>query len=199
MAGGNTDDLTKKERNDLKREEKQREYRKSSRIKKIKKWSFRIFWVGIAICGLYWVMNAAQTANENRPGKAVPIMNRDHINVGDYDGVYNSNPPTSGPHAGPAPWGFSSEEILDENAIHNIEHGGIWISYKDLDNDSIERLRNIAQENSLSVVVSPRDRNSTKVAVVSWGRLMEFDSVDGELIADFIKSNKNKSPEPLAR
>lgn len=193
------DNSTKRERSDLKREERQKEHEKSVRIKKMKSWLLWIILLGLIVGGVYWAMSAAETANENRPGEAISVMNRDHINVSDSHEAYNSNPPTSGPHAGPAPWGFSDNELKDENAIHNLEHGGIWISYKDLDDASVEQLRTIAQKNSLSVIVSPRETNDVKVAVASWGRLMELDSVDEELINSYIKNNKNKSPEPLAR
>ena len=199
MDNKQIDTLTKKERNEVKRVEKQKAREKNIKIKKIKSWLPWILFAGLIVGGLYWMVNASQTAEENRLGEKVSIMNRDHISVGDSHDAYNSNPPTSGPHAGPARWGFSSEEILDENAIHNLEHGGIWISYKNIDDDSIEVLEKIAKQNSASVIVSPREENDTNIAVTSWGRLMRLDAVNEDLINEFIRQNKNKSPEPLAR
>jgi hypothetical protein len=199
MKEVHTNNLTNRERTDLNREEKQKEHEIIVRIKKIKSWLPWIIFVVLIIAGIYWAISAAETASLNRPGEAVSIMNRDHINEGDSLGEYNSNPPTSGPHAGPAPWGFSAEKIPDINAIHNIEHGGIWISYKNLDDDAIDTLSKIAKKNSASVIVAPREANDTNVAVASWGRLMKLDVVDEDLINEFIRQNKNKSPEPLAR
>ena len=62
----------------------------------------------------------------------------DHISEsGDFE--YNSNPPTSGPHYGQAPsWGFYSEPIDDESALHAVEHGGVWVSYKELSEPEID-------------------------------------------------------------
>ncbi len=199
MENEQLNELTKKERNELKREEKQKAYENRVKVKKIKGWLPWIAFIGLVVGGLYWAVNTSNKAMQNRPGEPVSIMGRDHINVGDEHATYNSNPPTSGPHAGAVPWGFSDKEILDENAIHNLEHGGIWISYKDLDDESVEKLRAIARKNSLSVIVSPREANDTKVAVASWGRIMKLDYVDEALINKYIRSNKNKSPEPLAR
>lgn len=191
--------LTKKERNELKREEKQKAREQAIRIKKIKSIAPWVVFIALVIAGIYWVAVTAEKSEESRPGEEIPIVSREHINVGDPHEPYNSNPPTSGPHAGPLPWGFSEEEVADEDAIHNLEHGGIWISYKDLDQQSIDTLREIARENAFSVVVSPREANDSKVAVASWGRLMKLDSVDFEAIMEFIRKNKNKSPERLAR
>jgi len=199
MENENSEELTKKERNELKRKENQSAREKEIKIKKIKSmapWIILIVLVGLAI---YWIAMAAEKSSLDRPGESISILNRDHISVGDAHEEYNSNPPTSGPHAGPAGWGFSEDEILDENAIHNLEHGGIWISYKNLNDDSVSTLKEIAKRNSLSVIVSPREANDANVVLSSWGRLLELDTVDEELIAEFIRKNKNKSPEPLAR
>jgi hypothetical protein len=185
--------------NELKRDEKQRKKDRRIRIKKIKSVIPWAIFIGVVIGGIYWVANTAEKSSESRPGEEIPIVSREHINVGDPHEPYNSNPPTSGAHAGPLPWGFSEQEVADEDAIHNLEHGGIWISYKGLDQQSIDTLREIARENSLSVVVSPREANDSPVAVASWGRLTKLDNVDWETIVEFIRKNKNQSPERLAR
>lgn len=198
MENESVDSLTKKEQKELKQIEKQKEREKKIKVKKIKR---IIPWmIGIGIFGTlgYWAVTAIEKNNASRPGEAVSVMGEEHISLEDPHVPYNSNPPTSGPHAGPAPWGFSAEEIPDENAIHNLEHGGIWISYKNLDDDSIALLGEISRRNGSSVIVSPREANDTTVAVASWGRLMKLDSVDEERINKFIRRNKNKSPEPLA-
>tara|TARA_B100000508_G_scaffold4874_2_gene3873 strand:+ start:3226 stop:3852 length:627 start_codon:yes stop_codon:yes gene_type:complete len=191
--------LTKRERNELRRSERKAEQEKMVRRKKIKSAAPWVIFIGLAVGGVVWMVSAAAEGAKNRPGEEVSIVGRDHVNVGDEHPGYNSNPPTSGAHAGPAPWGFSENEIFDENAIHNLEHGGIWISYKDLDDDSVDTLRKIARENSLSVVIAPRASNDSSVAIASWGRLMKMDTVDEQAITEFIRKNKNKSPEKLAR
>tara|TARA_B100000745_G_scaffold296224_2_gene241330 strand:+ start:3103 stop:3702 length:600 start_codon:yes stop_codon:yes gene_type:complete len=198
MENENIDQVSKKERNELKRAEKQQKREQEIRIKKIKSWLPWIAFAGIIVGLMYWAVTVAQKAEESRPGEAVSIMGAQHIAPEQEHEPYNSNPPTSGPHAGSIPWGFNSEEILDENVIHNLEHGGVWITYKNLDDESVAILENIARRNSFSVVVSPREANDANVAVASWGRLMKLDSVDEERITDFIRRNKNKSPEQLA-
>jgi len=131
-------------------------------------------------------------------GESFAIMEAKHVNISDAP-TYNSNPPTSGPHANALPWGFNTSEISDVNVLHNLEHGGIWISYKDIPTEQVAALEAIATANSGSVIISPRAANDSAVAVVSWGRLMQLDTVDVEQINQFITTNKNNSPEPLAR
>jgi len=194
-----TDTLTKKERNELKRTKNKKAQEKALFIKKMKNLTPWLILLLIIVGGMYWAMSVAEKANEARPGESISIVSQEHVALGAPHEGYNSNPPTSGPHAGAAPWGFSEEEVADENAIHNLEHGGIWISYKDLEQDQIDELRAIADSNRLSVIVSPRASNDVPVAVASWGRLLKMDAVDVDQINDFIKANKNKSPEPLAR
>ncbi len=198
MENETTDNLTKKERVEKERAEKQKTREREIRMKKIKSWIPWFVFIGIVFGLMYWAIVAAQKAEESRPGEAISIMGEEHIAAGQEHEPYNSNPPTSGPHAGPAPWGVNTEEISDINAVHNLEHGGIWISYKNIDDTSVTILEEIARKNSRSVVVSPREANDVNIAVASWGRLMKLDSVDEEQINEFIRRNKNKSPEPLA-
>lgn len=81
-----------------------------------------------------------------------------------------------------------------------MEHGGIWISYQpDIDEETKAKIEAIGKKYSGSVVVSPRSANDSLIAVASWGRLEKLSSFDEVRIVEFIKRNKNKSPEPLAR
>lgn len=113
---------------------------------------------------------------------------------------YNSNPPTSGPHYAQAPsWGFYSEPIDDESALHAVEHGGLWVSYKNLNEEEIAKLKKFADKNPQSVIVTPREKNDTRVAAVMWTKLITFDGVDVDALQKFLLLNKNKTHEPLAK
>lgn len=132
-------------------------------------------------------------------GEEVTVMESGHISPGASHEPYNSNPPTSGNHlASPANWGVYSTPLTDEQAIHNLEHGGIWISYKDIDDQTQAQLETIAKANGGSVILSPRPSNDAKISLASWGRLEKLENYDEAKILEFIRSNKNKSPEPIA-
>lgn len=114
--------------------------------------------------------------------------------------TYNSNPPTSGPHYAQAPaWGFYPKPIDDESALHAVEHGGVWVSYKDLNQDEIDLLKKFVDNNSQSVIVTPRSLNNAHVSAVAWTKLVEFEGVDVDALQKFLLLNKNKTHEPLAK
>lgn len=143
----------------------------------------------------------AGTASKDDPavGEEFENLGQTHIEPGATHESYNSNPPTSGPHlAEPAKWGVYSTPLQDEQAIHNLEHGGIWISYKDIDDQTKAQLETIAKVNGGSVIMSPRSSNDAKITLSSWLRQIKLESYDEAKILEFIKSNKNKSPEPIA-
>lgn len=142
----------------------------------------------------------SNSQNLEAVGQSFENQGQTHIQVGESHPAYNSNPPTSGWHwAQPANWGVYSKPLVDEQAVHNLEHGGIWISYKDIDDQTKSNLEKIAKANSGSVILSPRDANDSKIVLASWTRLEKLDSYDEAKTLEFIQRNKNKSPEPLAR
>jgi hypothetical protein len=133
--------------------------------------------------------------------QSIPIQNRDHINQSETLQVYNSNPPTSGPHAGAIKGGFYSEEILDINGVHNLEHGFIWITYRNISPNAIATLKKIAKRYSGRVLISERMANDTQITLASWGRLdkMTESTFDEDYVLRFIKKYTNKSPEKFAK
>lgn len=193
--------LTKKERREKRREEQrelQRLQQKKSSRQSAVKWAVAIIAIIFVIYGLFLLISRTVT---QRPGESIAIQGREHIPVGSEHPEYNSNPPTSGSHdAQPTDWGVYQKELKDENVIHSMEHGGIWISYQpSIDDEMKEKLEAIGKKYSGSVVVSPRAKNDSLIALASWGRLEKLSSFDKERIVEFIKRNKNKSPEPIAR
>lgn len=184
----------------MRRQEKQQLQMSQQRrrsVKKIATWTIVILIVGASGYSLYYL---ASQPEKPRPGETFPILGQEHISVGASHPAYNSNPPTSGWHyAQPADWGVYPQELPDEQVIHNLEHGGIWISYGDIDQETKSNLEAIGKRYSGSVVVAPRSANDAKITLASWGRLEKLESFDEIRIMDFIKANKNRSPEPLAR
>ena len=129
----------------------------------------------------------------------IPIEGRDHVSAG-TSVEYQTNPPTSGDHLAQAEnWGIYDKEIDDKAGVHSMEHGGIWISYKDIGAEERQILEEIGKENSQSTVVSPRSGNDNQIVVASWGKLIRLESVDKALIQKYIDTYKNQAPEKLAQ
>ncbi|MDR7485524.1 MAG: DUF3105 domain-containing protein [Armatimonadota bacterium] len=120
-----------------------------------------------------------------------------HITLGQAHPSYNSNPPTSGWHTPfTAPWGVHRTSIADEIIVHNLEHGGIWISYRDAsDTALVEKLEALVSRYRSKVILTPRSINDSRIAVAAWTRLLKLEEYDEQKIVAFINAFKNKGPE----
>ena len=172
-------------------------YARARKIKTFLMWIVVLAVVAAAIYGLViWSKNAAK----NKPGREIPVMSsRDHIPPTSPRPDYNSDPPTSGPHyAQPANWGVYDKPLADEQLVHNLEHGGIWISYRDAgDTTLISQLKSIADDYSLKVIMTPRAVDPHAIEVAAWGWLLDLDQFDEQLIRQFIGAFINKGPEQV--
>jgi hypothetical protein len=127
------------------------------------------------------------------------IQSREHIGLRQSHAAYTTNPPTSGPHASAERGGFYANEIPDEMAVHNLEHGFIWISYKNIPENQVLQIRALAKDNPGRLIASKRVKNDTDgVILASWGKMLTLSRYDETLAKGFIKRNVNKSPERLA-
>ena len=97
--------------------------------------------------------------------------------------------------------GFYSEETLDINGVHNLEHGYIWITYRNISPVAQATLKKIAKRYSGRVLISERMANDTQITLASWGRLdkMTESTFDEDYVLRFIKKYTNKSPEKFAK
>lgn len=174
----------------------------------------RVFvWIVVLIVvgyGLYVLVSNTTPQTEDM-SRTIPDQGRQHISAGAEHVPYNSNPPTSGPHYDtPAHPGFREEAIADENLVHSLEHGLVWVSYDPRVGESVrEGLRKFGSE---WVVVTAREANETDIALAAWGRLDAFnleprdasnladsglDAVTEQRIRDFIARYRGRGPEKI--
>lgn len=163
--------------------------------------------IGGSLVVILAIVAAIALNNANQPvatdysvadsSKSFPSQGQQHIQPGEAHPAYNSNPPTSGWHyPQPANWGIYRETLLDETVIHNLEHGGIWISYRDTDDQkTIQELEDIARRYPDHVILTYRPANDSSIAVAGWGRLLTLDSVDSQQIYNFINRYRLHGPE----
>ncbi len=138
-------------------------------------------------------------ATRPKPGIAYPAQGQAHIGPGESHPSYNSNPPTSGWHLpAPAPWGFYTNGLPDELLVHNLEHGGIWISYKNpSDTALVEKLEALSKRFPVKVIITPRPKDDSPIVLAAWTRLLKLDHYDEQQIIAFINAFKNKGPEQV--
>jgi len=141
--------------------------------------------------------------------KIEEIDDRNHFPTGQTYDDYNSNPPTSGPHADTfAPAGVSEVAVPKEVAVHNMEHAGVVVWYNcqaepALDTDACTTLRNQLSQVVLQEVASGNETLMTayslmdeRIALTSWGYLDTFDEFDEARVRDFINTFEcNFDPE----
>ena len=193
---------TKQEKREMRRQEKEAEQRSQQRnrfMRKIRNYGIVFAIITLVGYGLYLLAQSSAPKGENF-SRSVSLMEASHIATGSQLPEYTSNPPTSGPHYGQtARSGFRDEMISDQNIIHNLEHGDIWIAYHPrIAGETKEALK---QFGAAKVIITPREANETDIALAAWGRLdifdIENDTLPIERIKDFIKRYTNKGPEQV--
>lgn len=99
---------------------------------------------------------------------------------------YPQNPPAGGAHA--PIWlacGVYDEPVRDENAVHDLEHGSVWITHApDLSADDLEALAAQLPDNG---IMSPREDLPSPVVVTVWGAQLQLDGADDERLALFLE------------
>lgn len=113
--------------------------------------------------------------------------------------IYAQTPPVGGMHD--PQWqtcGFYDAPVRNENAVHTLEHGVVWITYApDLPSAEVDALRQIAFIDD-RLLVSPYPDLDAPVVLSSWDRQLRLDSVDDSRLLDFIAAYAGQSPEPDA-
>ncbi len=158
--------------------------------------------IALLVIGGFAALVLADRGQQARtPPKGVEsfdITNRDHVG-GSIS--YEQSPPVGGPH-NPV-WqncGFYDSPVRNENAVHSMEHGAVWITYQpDLSADQVEVLRNLAHDNSY-VLVSPYPDSPSPVVASAWGKQLRLDSANDPRLEQFVSTYREgpETPEPGA-
>lgn len=116
----------------------------------------------------------------------IPVLSAEHV---EYDVQYSVSPPAGGPHFGI--WqncGFYTSELLDELAVHSMEHGAVWITYRaDIPGDELDSLERLAQRNNY-LLVSPYQQQPSPIVLTAWGRQLRLESIDDPRFVEFLET-----------
>ncbi|SDK96541.1 Protein of unknown function [Cryobacterium psychrotolerans] len=100
---------------------------------------------------------------------------------------YPETPPTGGEHS--ATWlncGVYTEPVPNENAVHALEHGAIWVTYDPtISKAELESLR--LQVPSTFVVLSPADDLPSPIVLSGWNAQLQLDSASDKRIPAFFE------------
>jgi hypothetical protein len=111
---------------------------------------------------------------------------------------YDRKPPTNGDHA--PLWqncGFYDEPIQDRYAVHSMDHGVVWITYRpDLPQQQLQTLRPYGNENY--VIVSPYPGQTAPVIATSWRVQLKLRSANDPRLERFVNQFKISGLSPLS-
>jgi hypothetical protein len=104
----------------------------------------------------------------------------------------DKHPPVGGAHSPtPQTCGFYAAPIGPANAIHSLEHGAIWLTYRsDLPQDQVDELRKMAEDQNY-ILVSPYETQVAPLIATAWNWQINLQTVDDKDLDRFIRVFKN--------
>ena len=104
---------------------------------------------------------------------------------------YTETPPMGGAHN--VVWqncGIYGSPIHNEHAVHSLEHGAVWITYRpDLAADQVQTLRAIAADDFM--LLSPYPGLPAPVVVSAWNHQTTLDGAHDPRLAAFVSQYRN--------
>lgn len=136
-----------------------------------------------------------RTTTGELPGVTITTPEGGQHTQDDVD--YPNHPPVGGKHD-PA-WAnckVYDKPIRDENAVHAMEHGAVWLTYRpDLPSGDVKKLKGLVPKTY--ALMSPYPGQNPPVVATAWGRQMEMTGAEDPRIEQFIRAYRlgKASPE----
>ena len=202
--------LTVKQQREQKRQQKLAEYQKQlakRRRSKLVWWvvgvTAAVLIVGLIVASI--VFAPAPPASYTPGGDGAEIEGVETFeNVTEHvEGTvdYEQSPPAGGPHN--QVWlncGIYDQPVPNENAVHSLEHGAVWVTYNpaELSGEELETLESKLPDSY--VILSPYEDLDAPIAVSNWNHQLKVDSADDERIGEFFEEYWRSAdvPEPGA-
>lgn len=114
--------------------------------------------------------------------------------------TYDQSPPVGGPHN--QLWlncGIYSKPVPNENAVHDLEHGAVWVTYDpSLPAATVTKLRDLMP--STYTLLSPYPGLGRSIVLSAWDVQLTVSSVTDPRIEQFLGKYRQspKAPEPGA-
>ena len=173
-------------------------------------WHRRVPWVAVGAAAVILVVGVLVARSIFGLGSGPGTFTGPGGGVGDHrtEGAaiaYPSYPPTSGAHwPGPTTWGFHTEPVPDERALHNLEHGGVVASYNNIPAESLAALRGLLTTypkdkfNEVKLVIRPYDKiPSGTIVLTAWSWIDELTTYDDARVRAFLDGHLNKCCEDV--
>lgn len=160
---------------------------KQQRNQKLLKWAgialAALVVVGIGYAAFHWI----STRDENRKPTDVIAFNYTGGEHSEDAVTYSESPPVGGTH-NPA-WQtcqFYDGKIANENAVHSLEHGAVWITYAaDISESDKQKLENWTKDRSY-LMVSQYDDQESPFVFTAWNNQLSLDTLDDKRAIQFM-------------
>jgi Protein of unknown function (DUF3105) len=171
-------------------------------------WHRRVPWVAIgaiAVVLVAGVLIARQLGVGEGAGRYVAGGGvGQHAPVGQSI-AYPSYPPTSGQHSeSPASWGFHTAPVIDELAVHNLEHGGVVVSQNNIAAADLSKLVALLtsypkdQYGEVKLLIRPYDKIAPgTIVLTAWNWIDELTAYDEARVRAFMDAHLNKCCEAV--
>ncbi|MGB9036450.1 MAG: DUF3105 domain-containing protein [Paeniglutamicibacter sp.] len=140
---------------------------------------------------------AAAAASPIEGVKDYKVASANHV---DAKVTYAQKPGVGGDH-NPV-WlncGIYEKPVPENNAVHSLEHGAVWVSYDGVSDAELATLKQDVGEKTY-MLLSPYPDQGAKIKLTAWGEQLSVDSADDPRIAAFVKKYRQgpQTPEPGA-
>lgn len=137
------------------------------------------------------------------PPPSIGVVVFPNIKGGHQEGTltYDQTPPVGGVH-NPV-WqncGVYTTPIANENAVHSLEHGAVWITYQpDLPAAEVTQLQVLTRRSSYRLL-SPYPGLPTPIVASAWGYQLKLERADDPGLLRFLQlyEQNPRGPEPGA-
>lgn len=163
-------------------------------------WGWIATLAAIALAGAALIAYAATrpSAADIAGVHSYPNLARNHV-TGTV--TYSQTPPAGGDHAAmPLTCGVYDRPVPNENAVHSLEHGAVWIAYRPgLPGGQLATVAALARGNDHRLL-SPYPGLPAPIVATAWGKQLLVTSASDPRLAKFAKAYTQgpTTPEPGA-
>ena len=153
---------------------------------------------GLAGCGAD-DDTAGATPTTTIPGVQTYVVGKyTHVKVGAHVD-YDRHPPVGGTHWAAPGWaqcGFYDQPVPDEAAVHDLEHGAVWVAYRsDLPATDIEILHQLVRTDG-HLLVTPYADLRAPIVATAWGAQLDLPAAGDGRLVQFIAAYTNADSAP---
>lgn len=125
--------------------------------------------------------------------QSYPVASANHVSE---TVTYDQMPGVGGDH-NPA-WlncGIYGAPVPENNAVHSLEHGAVWITYDGIADSELAALKDAVGEKTY-LILSPFPGQGAKIKMTAWGEQLSVDSAQDPRIKTFITKYR-QGPQTL--